>query len=222
MYAMRAIGGLLGELSTSLRLRVCAASFLVALLIWEGQSLPSRQRAVMLINGEPTLEPDFVALHPSIIYAMRGVHLVGDPYETAEFPRAHGKVGFNIALNAKSYSTARAAIARDLNLDMATATRLLRAITLKHRAVSDLFLSDAGVRLMRIDSDIALNTVMSCQDRGIPVLPVHDSFITPTRHAAITAEIMEACFASRFPRSGTCRVRIKSPPKSHVEKKDAA
>jgi hypothetical protein len=185
------------------------------------QSLPARYRGLILINGERTLEPDFVALHPSIIYALRGIHLVADPYETAEFPRAHGKAGFNIALNAKSYSSARAAIARDLNFDMASATRLLRAITLKHRAVSDLFFSDAGVRLMRIDSDIALNTVMSCQEKGIPVLPVHDSFITPARHAAQTAEIMEASFCTRFPQSGTCRVRIKS--QNHTfEKRDAA
>jgi hypothetical protein len=185
------------------------------------QSLPARDRAMMLINGEPTLEPDFVALHPSIAYALRDVQFVDDPYET-DFPRTYGKAAFNIALNAKSFPSARAAIARDLNLDMASATRLLRAIILKHRAVSDLFFSDAGVRLMRIDSDIALNTVMSCQIKGIPVLPVHDSFITPVRYADQTAEIMEACFASRFPQSGTCRVRIKSAPKSHVEKRDAA
>jgi hypothetical protein len=185
------------------------------------QALPSRARATMLVNGEPTLEPDFVALHPSIAYALRGVQFVGDPYET-EYPRDYGKAAFNIALNAKSYRSARAAIARDLSLDMTTATKLLRAITSKHRAVSDLFFSDAGVRLMRIDSDIALNTVMSCQEKGIPVLPVHDSFITPACQADQTAEIMEACFSSRFPQSGTCRVRIKSPPKSHVEKRDAA
>jgi hypothetical protein len=98
----------------------------------------------------------------------------------------------------------------------------VRVIRSKHRAVSDLFFSDAGVRLMRIDSDIALNTVMSCQNKGIPVLPVHDSFITPARYADQTAEIMEACFASRFPQSGICQVRIKSPPKSHLEKRDAA
>jgi hypothetical protein len=93
---------------------------------------------------------------------------------------------------------------------------------LKHRAVSDLFFSDAGVRLMRIDSDIAMNTVTSCQIKGIPVLPVHDSFIAPARHAGETAEIMEACFVSRFPQCGACRVRIKSTRKSNVEKRDAA
>jgi hypothetical protein len=174
------------------------------------QSLPARQRAMMLINGEPTSEPDFVALHPSIIYALRGVHLVGDPYETAEFPRAHGKAGFNIALNAKSYPSARAAIARHLNVDMESATRLLRAITSKHRVVSDQFFSDAGVRLMRIDSDIALSAITGCQGKGIPALPVHDSLIVPARHAGLTAEIMEASFAACFPQSGNCRVRIKS------------
>jgi len=186
------------------------------------QSLPARHRALMLINGEATLEPDFVALHPSIIYASHGIRLVGDPYETADFARDYGKTAFNVAVNAKSYPSARAAIAHDLELDMASATRLLRAITSKHRAVSDQFFSDTGVRLMRIDSDIALNTVVTCQIKGIPVLPVHDSFITPASQAGQTAEIMEACFVSRFPQSGTCRVRIKSPPKSHVEKRGAA
>lgn len=44
-----------------------------------------------------------------------------DAVETAEFPRNYGKASFNIALNAKSYASARAAIARDLNLDMASA-----------------------------------------------------------------------------------------------------
>jgi hypothetical protein len=173
------------------------------------QCLPSSHRAMMLINGEPILEPDFVALHPSIIYALHGVHFVGDPYETTEFPRAHGKAGFNIALNAKSYASARVAIANDLKLDMASTTKLLAAITSKHRAVSDLFFSDAGVRLMRIDSDIAINAVMNCQAKGIPALPVHDSLIVPARYADQTAEIMEASFAARFPQLG-CRVRIKS------------
>jgi hypothetical protein len=31
---------------------------------------------------------------------------------------------------------------------------------------------------------------------------------------------MEAAFAARFPQSGSCRVRIESHPKSHVEKRD--
>ena len=182
------------------------------------QSLPARHRAMMLINGEPTLEPDFVALHPSIVYALRGFNLLATRMRQRNFPRTW-KAGFNIALNAKSYSSARAAIARDLNLDMASATRLLRAITLKHRAVSDLFFSDAGVRLMRIDSDIALNTVMSCQIKGIPVLPVHDSFITPARHAGQTAEIMEACFASRFRQSDTAGSK-SNPLQNHTLRRE--
>ena len=65
------------------------------------QALPARHRALMLINGEQTLEPDFAALHPSIIYALRGIRLIGDPYETANFPRDYGKKAFNVAVNAK-------------------------------------------------------------------------------------------------------------------------
>jgi hypothetical protein len=186
------------------------------------QSLPARHRAMMLVNGEPTLEPDFTALHPTMIYALRGLRLAGDPYETAEFPRDHGKAALNIALNAKSYASARAAIAHDLKLDMASATKLLAAITSKHRAVSDLFFSDAGVRLMRIDSDIALTAVSNCQLKGIQALPVHDSLIVARRHAGQVAEIMEAAFAARFPKSRSCRVKINSPDLPHKERSQAA
>jgi len=157
------------------------------------------------------LEPDFVALHPTMIYALRGLRLTGDPYETAEFPHDYGKIALNIALNAKSYSSARAAIAHDLKLDTASATRLLRAITSKHRAVSNLFFSDAGVRLMRIDSDIAISAVMSCQTKGISALPVHDSLIVPARHAGQTAEAMESCFAARFLNQATARSESNHP-----------
>jgi hypothetical protein len=56
--------------------------------------------------------------------------------------------------------------------------------------VSDIFCSDAGVSLMKIDADITLRAVQQCQAQGIAVLPVHDSLIVPATKAERTAEIM--------------------------------
>jgi hypothetical protein len=77
--------------------------------------------------------------------------------------------------------------------------------------VADIFCSDAGVGLMKIDADITLHAVRHCQAQGIPVLPVHDSLIVPAADAERTSEIMKAAFEQRFPQSRPCEVRIKNP-----------
>ena len=138
------------------------------------QGLPSRYRAAMTINGEPVLEPDFGQFHAAIIYGLRNIRLVGDAYETAEFSRDQGKLAFNIALNARSERCAVAAISQHLNLERRRASDLLAAIKRKHKPIADVFCSDAGVSITRIDSDITLHAVKDCQSQGIGVLPVHE------------------------------------------------
>jgi len=184
---------------------------------WQG--LPSRYRAAMTVNGEPVLEPDFGQFHAVIIYGLRGLPLVGDAYETAEFSRSQGKLAFSVALNAATERGAVAAIAHHLKLERGPASLLLRAIKSKHRLVADLFCSDAGVSLMRIDSDIILNAVKDCQSQGIAALPVHDSPVVPARHAGKAADAMVKAFACRIRQSTTCQVRIKSDPIPQMEER---
>jgi hypothetical protein len=152
------------------------------------QTLPALCRAKMTINSERVLEPDFAQLHAQIIYAVRGVSLDGDAYETGEFSRDQGKIAFNIAINAKSYRSAISAITHHLQLERRSAIRLLRAITRKHGAIADVFCSDAGVAMMRIDGDITVDAMLRCVARGIAGLPVHDSIVVPARCADQTAE----------------------------------
>ena len=175
------------------------------------QSLSSADRAYILLNGEPVLEPDYAQIHAQIIYALKGIPLIGDAYETGDFPRAWGKKAFNIGINAKNKLGASAAISKELQISRRDASKLLGAIMAKHREVSDIFCSDAGVGLMKIDADITLRAVQDCQSQEIPVLPVHDSLIVPASHAERTAEIMKAAFENRFPQSRPCEVRIKRP-----------
>jgi hypothetical protein len=174
------------------------------------QSLSSADRSCILLNGEPVLEPDYAQIHAQIIYALRGISLIGDAYETEEFPRAWGKKAFNIGINAKNKLGAIAAISKELQVSRRNASKLLGAIMAKHRQVSDIFCSDAGVGLMKIDADITLRAVQHCQAQGIAVLPVHDSLIVPAKDADRTAEIMKAAFEQCFPQSRPCEVRIKN------------
>jgi hypothetical protein len=147
------------------------------------QSLSSADRRYILLNGEPVLEPDYAQIHAQIIYALKGISLIGDAYETGEFPRAWGKKAFNIGINANNKLGAIAAISEELKISRHNASRLLDAVMAKHRHVSDIFCSDAGVSLMNIDADITLRAVQHCQSQGIAVLPVHDSLIVRAPNA---------------------------------------
>jgi hypothetical protein len=182
---------------------------------WQG--LPSEYRAALTINGEPVLEPNFAQFHAAIIYGLRGIPLVGDAYETSEFPRAQGKLAFNIALNATNERTAVAAIAHHLNIERKQASLLLQAIKRKHKPIADVFCSDSGVSLMRRDSEITLRAVEDCHSRGIGVLPVHDSLIVPAHYAGHAAEAMVKAFDSQISQPNKCEVRIKPGPIPHME-----
>jgi hypothetical protein len=182
---------------------------------WQG--LRAAERAQLLLDGNQVLEPDYRQLHAAIIYAQRETPLTGDAYETAEFPRAFGKLAFNIAINARTHRGAVLAVAKELEVDRQTASKLLTVIGAKHKAISDVFYSDAGVSLMRIDADITLCAVQRCQRSGIPVLPVHDSLIVPAASAEHAAEIMCQAFAGRFPQAAGCEVRVKENEIPHMK-----
>ena len=175
------------------------------------QSLSSADRGQILLNGEPVLEPDYAQIHAQIIYALKGIPLTGDAYETGEFPRAWGKKAFNIGINAKNKLGAMAAISKELQISRRNASKLLDAVMAKHREVSETFCSDAGVGLMKIDADITLRAIQECQAQGIAALPVHNSLIVPATNAERTAEIMKAAFEQHFPQSRPCEVQIKKP-----------
>ena len=60
---------------------------------------------------------------------------------------------------------------------------LLDAIERRHGPIRRAFYSDAGVRLQRIDSDMAENVLLTLVGQGIPTLSVHDSFIAEKQHS---------------------------------------
>ena len=77
---------------------------------WWGQNLPSAVRARLLLNGEAATEVDFTALHPRMLYARRGVQMAHDPYQVVGFDRKLCKRALLVALNARSWPEAVAAL----------------------------------------------------------------------------------------------------------------
>ena len=63
-----------------------------------------------------------------------------------------------------------------------------------HRISSDIFGSGIGLRLQREDCDLAEKVMMHFVDRGIPILPIHDSFIIAHRHRKELVAVMLGAF----------------------------
>jgi len=61
------------------------------------------------------------------------------------------------------------------------ANKLLVVVEHRHKPIGRAFFSDAGVRLMRLDSELILEALKAVNDNGVAALPVHDAMIAPAR-----------------------------------------
>jgi hypothetical protein len=180
------------------------------------QQVRSRDRQFLAIDGASIVEEDYPSLHPRLLYARIGLPLVGDAYAVPgwEQNRKACKIGFNVLLNAESFAAAQGAIAghfeeeeaRALGVDPATRSRrpkgalpphhmkraadLIRAIKARHPRVAHLFHSGEGLKLQHVDAGMCREVLKEMTlKRGLPCLPIHDSFLVrqPDRDALLTA-----------------------------------
>ncbi|EHP89902.1 hypothetical protein [Methylorubrum extorquens] len=163
------------------------------------QSLPKDRRGDLLINGEFTIEPDFAMLHPTLLYAAVGATMPRDVYDTGEHERAHGKLALNILVNCRGGigGAVDALMWRDdWEGTRAYTEGLVEAVASLNRPIAGFLGSDAGVRLMGVDSGMAVEVMKRCRKADIPCLPVHDSFRVPARSGtqvtAIMADVLDA------------------------------
>lgn len=167
------------------------------------QNMPSEARGRITIDGESVVELDYRSLHPAILYAEAGEPMPSDCYDLKGWPRPLVKVATLILINAQTEASARARIAQEPPMaELAPlgtqeafrrADRLIKAIKTLHHPIASAFHSDAGARLMRIDSDMAATVMAILLAQGIGALPVHDSFLVPASKAAqLEAAMMEA------------------------------
>jgi hypothetical protein len=182
------------------------------------QALPKAHRQALLINGEPAVEPDFRQMHPAILYALRGLRLDHDPYETGIFSRQEGKLAFNVALNAASLQGAIAALSNknDWVLSREETARLIHELKRRNPGIADALHADQGVRLMRLDSEIMMLVMRCCMKEKIAALPVHDSVLTPARHGLRVAAIMEESAARVLKVGKPCLVSLPASFVPHM------
>lgn len=171
------------------------------------QGLRKEERARIRFDGELGIEVDFSGMHPRMLYHQCGIDYPNDPYVMwqripTDGQRLLAKKAFNALLNAESPRASIASCnsslqitgksrqarkdAKQLNRALAeqetSFAEVVAAVVRRHRDISDPFCDDVGMRLMRIDSDIAMEIFDYFSKLGVPCLGVHDSFIVPTEH----------------------------------------
>lgn len=183
-------------------------------------SMPGDDRRHILIDGHETAEVDYDMLHARIIYAWAKKKLVGDAYEIAGFERKVAKRTFFIIVNAPTYRSAKGAVAEYLTkkkMDPKQAGRLIAAMKERHKPVAKYFHSGLGLKLQNLDSEMAeyVLRAMTVQ-KGIPCLPIHDSFIVPSGQVKNLMRTMKAAYEKFVGRASATVCSIKPVATSTV------
>jgi hypothetical protein len=158
------------------------------------QQISEDLRKDIFINGEPTVEIDFKALHVSLLYAIK-LHEVWpyskDPFALqrlvdfapdASTQRKWVKLLVLQCLNASNRKAAFAAFRNESDtgslakrLTNEQLAILLDVFVNEHPRLEEFLLADVGVELMNYDSRLMAHIIRQCTKQNIPILTIHDS-----------------------------------------------
>lgn len=164
----------------------------------------SDERTTIQIDGEATLEIDYKSHHPNMMYHYLKLEAPEDcysvprhelPTSVAELPETKRrnllKKVFMCCANAKSQEAATLALTGGRwSLSYKDASVTLKAYERQHEAISELFYKSAWEWLQALDSRLTDSIMSVMAGNGIPVLPIHDSYLVRTRDAETLRNVM--------------------------------
>ena len=143
------------------------------------QNIPSAYRSLITIDGKRTAEFDYGRLHPTILYAKKGLTLSEDAYDIGvgkgNEHRDVIKQLFNAMVQMKEPQDRPPKV--KFSQTGKTWKQLKSLILEKHEPIKDKFFCGMGNKLQFEDSQLAEKVMLHFAKQDIPVLPVHDSFI---------------------------------------------
>ena len=168
------------------------------------QSIKEDWRKQIYINNEATIEQDYSGLHINLLYGLQGLEPQRDPYTLDNLlgftDAEQRKIVKGVALmgiNAKSPKAAFSAFRQDQQTGSVEKSMtdkqlqlLLDAFNEKHPAIADSICTDKGVELMKVDGRITSKVINYFTKKNIPVLTIHDSYITPHTHTGELRRVM--------------------------------
>jgi len=157
---------------------------------------PKTLRPKITINGQPTVELDFSGCSIRMLYHERGVDFEGDPYRLDDITAYEARKGLPPGHFREAVKAMTQALINDQNGKETEMIQLPAGLSFwptfrrrqvrqmiedKHAQIKDAFGTGAGLRLQRLDSDLAIDIVSELMKQGVPALPIHDSFLVDRR-----------------------------------------
>ena len=171
------------------------------------QNINSDLRKQIYIDNQSTVEQDYSGLHVNLLYGLKGMQPpLEDHYEvehllkdfTAKEQRKIVKGLVLMAINAKTIKKAYQSFAnqqpkdsKQKKLNYKTLELLLEAFKKKHPDIQDALGSDKGVELMHIDGRITAKVIEHFTKKNIPILSIHDSYITQNKYSGELRKVMK-------------------------------
>jgi len=168
------------------------------------QRVGEEVREKIHINDVPTIEQDYSGLHINLLYGLQGIQPQQDPYALDKLldldAKQQRKVVKGIVLNAINANSEKSAYkafrqkqqtgSLEKSLKEKQLQLLLDAFKEKHPAIADSICTDKGVELMNVDGRITAKVINHFTNKGIPILSVHDSYITQHHHSGELRRVM--------------------------------
>lgn len=177
---------------------------------WQG--CPSLVRPYILIHDEQTIELDYSGFLTRAIYHWEGIdYQCADPYELSEVSEAATKQKMNLAevrrsikklMNILICAREDQRIGRfdDLRLPegYGRPNAIYSLLKEKHKSIAHLLRTGIGLQMMFKESDICSRIIAEGMDKGILVLPIHDSFLVQKKHEAWLRSAMASYYREIF------------------------
>jgi len=185
-------------------------------------------RKSITINDQPIYEADWKGLHINMLYAKKNLPMPkGDVYYLDGYSnnykfRKFVKRMLLVMVNADSPEKVRKALhaevvwEKKLNLPEeigGTGQKdiypVIEAFERKHTDISEYFCSGAGIDLQFEESQMAEQIMLHFAKRGIPCLPIHDSFIVEYKYRNELVDMMQKAFRDKYGQE--CGIEIDDP-----------
>ena len=183
------------------------------------QLLNSEQRKAILINGNKTVEVDFQALHPRMLYHLKRIDYQDDPYtavSNVKELRKPIKKMMQMMINAKTKPKAIGAFEKFLKAEPEfgnilypiglDARELINIIAGKHKKLHEFFNTGIGIVLQKRDSQIAESVLKYFMKKDVVCLCVHDSFIVEDKYGDELIDVMKKEYKKEMGFEGKVKV----------------
>lgn len=204
----------------------------------EGSTIMKKTfRKDIRIDGNPTVEIDFKALHPSIIAELQsyklpeyfdpyGIHLDGYDKKTL---RSIAKIAFMCIFNSKNLMQATAAVSKELRdlkdedgnhiptqwkeaglvPKVIQVKEILQELAIHNIYAQDWVFSGKGIFLQNTDSKIMDCVIQQFLDVDEFMIPIHDSIVVEERLKDFAINAMQVAYKQVMGSDLNCRLEVK-------------